>query len=251
METPEIITPCGSAQTSFPYSNQWHLTKTTGINAEEAWAINKGRSDVIIAVCDGGVDYTHPNLDPGNRSRVIAGYDFGDNDNDPMDNLPYNDLESYAGHGTHVAGIIGAFPTATNQISGVMQNCKIMPVKMVGGEKLSFVSVEIIGVGTWNFSTTAFPSDVANAIDYAVNNGAKVINLSYGFSVTGFYTIDDVILRVPLLYDKIKDAYSKNVVIVASMGNEYLKGNPVQYPAAFYPVIAVGNTTELKMRKYF
>jgi len=248
LEESVLIEPYSVEQASFPYSNQWHLTKATGINAEEAWNINKGRSDVIIAVCNGGVDYTHPNLDPGNRSRVITGYDFGDFDNDPIDNLPYNDPQSYAGHGTHISGIIGAFPTTTNPISGVMQNCKIMPVKMVrsGSMKIIFTNISL-----WDFSTTAFPSDVANAIDYAINNGARVINLSYGFSVTGFNTIDDIFLNVPLLYNKIKDAYSKNVVIVAAMGNEYEKGNPVEYPAAFYPVIAVGATTQSKAKASF
>ena len=124
----------------FSFYNQWHLTNTYlaydgslqgGINIENAWTINKGRNDVIIAVCDGGVDYRHPNLDPGDRSRVIAGYDTGSDDSDPMDDLP-EAKGSYASHGTHIAGIIGANPTSTNNISGIMQNCKIMPVKMVG-----------------------------------------------------------------------------------------------------------------------
>jgi len=248
LEEPVLIKPYGVEQASFPYSSQWHLTKASGIDAEEAWTINKGRSDVIIAVCDGGVDYTHPNLDPGNRSRVIAGYDYGDNDNDPMDNLPYNDPQSYAGHGTHISGIIGAFPTTTNQISGVMQNCKIMPVKMVGGGSLKIIFTNI---SLWDFSSTAFPSDVANAIDYAVNNGAKVINLSYGFSVPNLLSIEDIFYKTSLLAYTIRNAYYKNVVIVAAMGNEYEKGNPVEYPAAFYPVIAVGATTQSKTKASF
>jgi len=99
------------------------LTANQGINVENAWAINTGRTDVILAVLDGSVDYTHPNLDTSNRSRVIAGYDFGSGDNDPMDDLP-NTPDNYAEHGTHIADIIGANPTtAINYISGVMQNC--------------------------------------------------------------------------------------------------------------------------------
>ena len=209
------------------------------INAEQAWNINTGRNDVIIAVCDGGIDYTHPDLDPGNRSRVIAGYDFGSNDSDPMDDLP-DGTGSYGGHGTHIAGIIGAIPNNGQQISGVMWNCKIMPVKMVGDGSLT-ISYPF-GAWNWDFSTTAFPSDVADAIDYAVNNGAHVINLSYGFPDMGV-NLNQVILRVPLLHEAILNAYNNNVVVIASMGNEYSGGNPTNYPAAFPDVIAVGNTT--------
>jgi len=103
---------------------QWHLNDTSfptaDIDAPEAWDINKGRNDVIIAILDGGVDYNHSDMDPGNRSRVIAGIDTGDGDNDPLDNLPYNDPKSYAGHGTSVAGIVGAITNNAQQAAGVM-----------------------------------------------------------------------------------------------------------------------------------
>ncbi len=230
------------------YSGQWYLNASyspvADIRAAQAWDINTGRSDVIIAVCDGGVDYTHSDLDPGDRTRVIAGYDSGDDDNDPMDDLPDHSSLSYAGHGTHVAGIIGARTNNSINTSGIMWNCKIMPVKMVrsGSVKLPFIGT------IWDFSTTAFPSDVADAIDYAVNNGANVINLSYGFNSMGF-PINEVILRVPLLYSAISNAYNQNVVVVAAMGNEYQAGNPIEYPAAFgNEVIAVGASTETLTR---
>ncbi len=242
IEHPIPISPC-IAPTDPLYSSQWHLKSNSSpladINAEQAWNINPGRNDVIIAVCDGGIDYTHPDLDPGNRSRVIAGYDFGSNDSDPMDDLP-DGTGSYGGHGTHIAGIIGAIPNNGQQISGVMWNCKIMPVKMVGDGSLT-ISYPF-GAWNWDFSTTAFPSDVADAIDYAVNNGAHVINLSYGFPDMGV-NLNQVILRVPLLHEAILNAYNNNVVVIASMGNEYSGGNPTNYPAAFPDVIAVGNTT--------
>lgn len=241
MERPVPIWPC-IAPTDPLYSTQWHLNSGSSpladINAEQAWNINTGRNDVIIAVCDGGIDYTHPDLDPGNRSRVIAGYDFGSKDSDPMDDLP-EVTGSYGGHGTHIAGIIGAIPN-NGQVAGVMWNCKIMPVKMVGNGSLT-VSYPF-GAWNWDFSTTAFPSDVADAIDYAVNNGAHVINLSYGFPDMG-EPLNQVVLRVPLLNEAILNAYNNNVIVVASMGNEYKDGNPTNYPAAFPDVIAVGNTT--------
>ncbi len=241
IERPIPIRPC-IAPTNSLYSTQWHLNSNSSpladINAEQAWNINTGRNDVIIAVCDGGIDYTHPDLDPGTRSRVIAGYDFGSNDNDPMDDLQ-DAPGSYGGHGTHIAGIIGAIPNNGQGVSGVMWNCKIMPVKMVGGGSLTIAYP--FGSWNWDFSTTAFPSDVADAIDYAVNNGSHVINLSYGFPDMGV-DINQVILRVPLLHEAILNAYNNNVVVVAAMGNDYNDGNPRQYPAAFPDVIAVGNT---------
>ncbi|MQY79163.1 MAG: S8 family serine peptidase [Bacteroidetes bacterium] len=243
IEKPVLLKPC-IAPDDTEYGNQWHLNSIAhpdaDIDAEQGWNINTGRNDVIIAVCDGGVDYTHPDLDPGDRSRVIAGYDSGDNDNDPMDDLPNNVEHSFAGHGTNVAGVIGAITNNGNQVAGVMWNCKIMPVKMVGTGRLEITYP--FGSYNWDFSTTAFPSDVADAIDYAVNNGAHVINLSYGFADMG-WPINEVILRVPLLYDAISNAYANNVVTVVAMGNEFNEGNPTNYPAAFaHEVIAVGNT---------
>lgn len=241
IEKPIELRPC-IAPTDSEYGSQWHLHSTSSpladIDAEQAWDINTGRNDVIIAVCDGGVDYTHPDLDPGDRSRIIAGYDFGNNDNDPMDDLP-DGQGRYGGHGTHIAGIIGAIPN-NGQVAGVMWNCKIMPIKMVGTGALEIRYP--FGAYNWDFSTTAFPSDVADAIDYAVNNGAHVINLSYGFPDMG-EPINEVILRVPLLHTAILNAYNNNVVLVAAMGNEYEEGNPTNYPAAFPEIIAVGNTT--------
>jgi len=232
---------------------QWHLNDPSNpaadIDAPEAWDINRGRNDVVIAILDGGVDYNHDDMDPGNRSRVIAGIDTGDGDNDPLDDLPYNDPKSFAGHGTSVAGIVGAITNNGQQTSGVMWECKIMPVKMVGNGSLAIRYP--FGGTVVNFSATAFPGDVANAIDYAVNNGAQVINLSYGFHSVGFL-IDDVILRIPLLYQTLDYAYLNNVVTCAAMGNEYETDNSPSYPAGFFEqVIPVGATTRSRERASF
>ncbi len=231
-------------------NNQWHLNNpaqpASDIDAQAAWDINRGRNDVVIGILDGGVDYTHTDLDPGNRSRVIAGKDTGDGDNDPMDNLPDNDPESFAGHGTSVAGVVGAITDNGQQVSGVMWNCKIMPVKMVrsGG-------IRIPHIINWDWSTTAFPSDVADAVDYAVNNGAHVINLSYSFPDMN-WPINEVILRVPLIFQAFDNAYKNNVVITASMGNYYETDNGIRYPAGFSEqVIAVGASTPSNTRASF
>ncbi len=233
------------------YGSQWHLNSSlrpySDIDAEQAWNINKGRNDVVIAVCDGGVDYTHPDLDPGNRSRVIAGYDSADDDYDPIDDLSNSAPQSYAGHGTNVAGVIGAITDNSNQVAGAMWNCKIMPIKMVGSGEIS----NPFGGSIVDFSETALPSDVADGIDYAVSHGADIINLSYGFEGKGF-PIDQIALRIPLLYDAISNAYKNNITITASMGNEYDEGNPTTYPAAFsHEVIAVGATDQFGQKASF
>ena len=238
--------PC---DTTYAFSfgiDQWFLNRNQGVNVQDAWTINRGRSDVIIAVCDGGVDYTHPNLDPGNRSRVIAGYDTGNNDNDPMDDLP-DVPNSFANHGTHIAGIIGANPTSTHHISGVMQNCKIMPIKVVGsgGIKYPFRDVYV-----WDFSSTAFPSDIADGIDYAVNHGAHVINLSIGFWFPNI-PLTDVISGLNVLVSAINNAYNNNVLVIASMGNEGNNGSPYQFPAKLPHVLAVGATDQSQQKVNF
>jgi subtilisin family serine protease len=89
------------------YSQQWGYDDfdDTDVDAPEAWSLNTGRSDVTVAVVDGGVDLDHPDLDPGDQSRVIQGYDFGDDDSDPDDDRSSG---AWTDHGTPVAGTIGA-----------------------------------------------------------------------------------------------------------------------------------------------
>jgi len=88
---------------------------------------------------------------------------------------------------------------------------------------------------------------VADAIDYAVNNGANVINLSFGFTLKDIPLLD-AIYGLDVLVSAINNAYNQNVVIVAAMGNDGLKGSPIQYPAVLSHVIAVGNTNSLRQR---
>jgi len=165
------------------FANQWGLNNTgqnvngtsgtsdADIDAPEAWNITTGSSSVVVAVVDSGVNYNHPDLDgniwtnsgeTANNSSDddgngyiddIRGWDFVDNDNDPMDST---------GHGTHVAGIIGAEGNNGLGVTGVAWNVKIMPLRVFN---------------TLGSSTSA---NVASAINYAVVNGAKVINYSAG-----------------------------------------------------------------------
>ncbi|MFP5502825.1 MAG: S8 family peptidase, partial [Candidatus Sericytochromatia bacterium] len=166
---------------------------------EQLWEKGVSAKNVIVAVLDTGVDYNHPEL----QGRVVPGYDVADKDNDPMDRH---------GHGTHVAGIIGAARNNGEGISGVA-DCKIMPIKVLGDN----------GSGTTD--------SVLEGIKYAVDHGAKVINMSLG---TSDPSID------PVLHMGLEYAYKKGVVVVAAAGNDGGKvGSPANDPYA----IAVSSTS--------
>lgn len=188
------------------YNEQWYLNV---IHAPAAWDITTGSSDVIVAVLDTGLDITHEDIaenlwvntkeiadnkkdDDGNGFvDDVNGWDFIDNDNTPSPN-PSDDASKEAlNHGTLVAGEIGAVGNNHLGVSGVNWQVRIMPVRMLDDQ----------GSGT--------EFDAANAIRYAVRNGARVINLS--FAGNEAHTA---------LQAAVKDAYEKGVVIVAALGND-------------------------------
>jgi len=155
--------------------DQWHLEE---VQAFEAWDISTGQ-DQIIAILDTGVDAEHNDLSPN----IIEGYDFVNNDSDPSDdNL----------HGTHVAGIAAAVTNNNIGIAGIARDAKIMPVKVLQSN----------GEGA--------TSDIVKGIEYAVSNGATVINMSLGSSVESF-----------ILKEALQEAYN-SCFLVASAGNDGL-----------------------------
>ena len=141
------------------------------ISMPAAWDLSTGSRNVVVAVIDTGVYYTHPDLvqnmwsNPGescsagidtDQNGFVAdcrGWDFVDNDNDPMD---------FNGHGTHVAGIIGAAGNNLTGTVGVNWAVQIMPLRVLDSN----------GEGT--------VADVIAAVDYATKMGARVINASFG-----------------------------------------------------------------------
>ncbi len=175
------------------WNQQWGPKK---IYAPEAWDYQKGSTSVIVAVLDSGVDYNHEDL----AGRVIKGYDFVNNDNDPMDDNPYS-------HGTHVAGIIGAIMDNNRGIAGIAQ-VKILAIKV--GDQYR-----------------PYPDSVADGIYYAANNSAKIISMSLSFNS------DYERVRRACEY-----AWSQGALLIASVGNEGQEVQ--KYPAAYDKVIAVG-----------
>jgi subtilisin family serine protease len=228
------------------FSELWglHNTGQTGgtadadIDAPEAWDLEQGDPDVIVAVTDTGVDYNHEDLrdnmwvntgetpgdnidNDGNGYRDdIHGYDFIDNDSDPMD---------YHNHGTHVAGTIGAVGNNNIGVVGVNWNTRIMALKI-------FKPLECGGVQVGNISNAA---DSAEAIIYAAMNNAKIINASWGG------TRESLTIKTAIEF-----ANLRSVLFVAAAGNDSTDNDtrphyPSNYadPSANLPnVIAVAAT---------
>lgn len=212
------------------------------IGAPAAWDHTVGSPDVIIAVLDSGVDINHPDLAdniwtnpgevPGNGLDDdgngfiddVHGWDFVDHDADVSPPLAEGYLPQAVMHGTVVAGVAAAVGNNGIGVTGVSWHAKIMSVRIINPQ----------GIGD--------AEDAAFALRYAVDRGARVINLSF----TG-EEIDQA------LQDEIVRAYHRGVVIVAAVGNQGDGGSNLDefplYPACFKlpdgrdPVIGVAAVT--------
>lgn len=180
---------------------QWNLRR---IHAAEGWRLTTGSPSITVAVLDTGVSLTHPEL----VRRVVAGYDFINEDAIPEDDH---------GNGTHVAGIIGAEANNRTGIAGIAWQSRIMPVKVLDAQ------------------ARGDPDVAAQGVIWAVDHGANVINLGLA-GPTPSTPLDDAI----------EYAYSRNVTVVAPMGNEGT--STMAYPAANPRVIAVAATDRLDAR---
>ncbi|MBV2167958.1 MAG: S8 family serine peptidase [Bdellovibrio sp.] len=197
------------------FNKQWGMID---IGVTDAWKITKGNPDMVVAVIDTGVDYTHedllPNLwrnskeipnngiDDDNNGYVddMIGWDFVSNDNKPFD-LSVDPMEilfkgGNPGHGTHCAGNVAARGDNNKGIAGVAPNVKIM--------SLRFISEK--GQGT--------TADAIKAIKYAVDNGAKVMSNSWGSEGEEAGSPENQALR-----DAVQYAQDKGVLFIAAAGN--------------------------------
>lgn len=180
---------------------QWALHK---INAAKAWDISKGNSNIIVAVVDDAIQTNHTDL----ALNMIKGRDVSDNDNNP--NPPNNSFY----HGTHVAGIVSAQSNNNTGIASIGYDISIMPVK-AAYDSLS-----------GNYIDHGY-----TGIEWAVNNGANVVNCSWGSS--GGFSITN--------QDVITNAYLNGVTVVASAGNNNSSVANF-YPANYPNVIAVASS---------
>ena len=174
--------------------SQWGMVK---VEAPKAWDVTTGSSSINIAILDTGVDLDHPDL----ADKVVSNVNFSDSPT----------MDDVYGHGTHVAGIAAASTNNGIGVAGLGYDTTIMNVKVLRD------------------NGSGFHSWIAAGIVWAVDNGAKIINLSLGGGDTS-----------QTLEDAVDYAWSKGVVVVAAAGNN---GNSyMMYPAAYPNCIAVAAT---------
>jgi subtilisin family serine protease len=210
------------------FTNLWGLNNTgqtvngtagtagADIRAQAAWDISTGSSNVVIAVIDTGIAYDHPDLaaniwtntdetdcsdgtdnDGNGYIDDCHGWDFVDNDNDPYD---------YHRHGTHVSGTIAAVGNNSQGVVGVLWAAKVMPVRVL----------DLLGSGT--------SGSVIGGIEYARNNGARIINCSLGGTFQDLAQLDAI------------TAFGQaGGLFIAAAGNEQNDndGPTRSYPASF------------------
>jgi len=182
-------------------------------DAQLAWdqAQGYGSSSIIIAIIDTGVDTAHPDL------RLVTGYDYGDNDPNPMDD------SSKPGHGTACAGVAAAKANNGIGVAGIAGGCSVMPLKVANSN------------GDLGFTA------ITNAITHAADNGARVISLSLG--AEGGTGEGDI----PSTDYALEYAYSKGVVIFAATANS--NASAIAYPSNHNKVISVGASSPTGQRK--
>ena len=220
------------------YADQWNLCNPGGfratadadVDADEAWSITQGEPGVIIAVIDTGVDATHPDLQGRlwcNPGEVAAAHDGVDNDgNGFIDDvagwnfaLGSDDIRSVSGHGTEVAGVIGARGDNGLGIAGIAG----------GGATSAGCTLMVLCVG----DPDPLSSLLDDAIVYAVRQGARVINISF------------TVPRTAACAAALDFAEARNVVVVCAAGNRLATvGFPACYGCAV-PVASFGPTGEL------
>ncbi len=197
------------------------------LNLESAWALTTDASSVIVAVSDTGVDLAHPDLQNNlwtNKAELVGLAGFDDDGNGCIDDIhgcdfadrdgnPTPGPQTEADHGTHVAGIIGAVGNNSKGIAGVAWQVQLLAAK-----------------GFADGDGSALASDLLKTIYYAANNGARVVNCSWG------------IARAPSAAEKDAFAYAlaHGTLPVVAAGNSAVDASTTS-PAAIDGVLTVGS----------
>ncbi|MBI6545979.1 MAG: S8 family serine peptidase [Cyanobacteria bacterium NC_groundwater_1444_Ag_S-0.65um_54_12] len=185
------------------FAEQWYLRT---IDAQTAWSKAKGKA-VVVAVLDSGIAAGHPDL----ADRILAGRSFVPGSAKPVDDF---------GHGTHVAGLIGAIANNAFGIAGVAPDVRILPIKVLNEE----------GIGKLD--------QIVAGIRYAQAAGAQIINMSFASSLPS--ALQDQV---------ISEGIQAGIVMVAAAGNEGT--DAPMYPAGIPGVLAIGATDKSDKRTAF
>lgn len=216
------------------FASQWYLSR---ISISQAWNVWRNASEVLIGIVDTGVWIKHPDLasaiwtnpneipsngvdDDGNGYvDDVHGWDFGNQDNDPSPSLETTVSKKW--HGTMVAGIAGAVTDNSEGISSPAYNAKILPIKCSEDQ-----------------DTEQYILYGYRGIVYAVDNGARIINCSFGGSSSSLTEQEVISYTV-----------SKGCLIVASAGNDN-SDKPI-YPGALPNVLCVGSIGPGDQKSFF
>jgi subtilisin family serine protease len=192
-------------------NSSWHLNL---INAADAWMVTEGDPAIVVAVIDNAIWIDHPDL----TEKIVKSFDVADGDNNP--NPPA--LNSSWSHGTHVAGLVAASTGNGKGVASIGKNISLMAIKAANDNEEN-------------------PRNITSAIEgiiWAADNGAHIINMSFGTTETS-----------RSLQEAVYYAYNKGCILVAAAGND--KKDQNNYPAAFEPVISVASCDENKSKSSF
>ncbi len=189
-------------------ADQWHLD---AMHAPEMWKVSKGEG-ITVAVIDGGFKLDHPDL----VGQFLPGKDFSGG-------LSGVGVDGN-GHGTEMASLIAGTGRnrAGNGAYGLAPGAKILPLKINSGSEGSVITAD-------------FLDQIGQAVNYAVDQGVKVISISQGTAAVTA-TSNDVAKMNRIL----ANARARGVLVVASVGNSAQQGNIVEYPGALPNVVGVG-----------
>ena len=189
------------------------------VGLAQAWDLGASGAGIKVAFLDTGVNSTHPPI----RGHIVSGMDFVDLGSTPP---PFNwrwagdfkqpdaQPDDDVGHGTKMAGLIGG------DVVGMAPNCELLPVRVLARMEHQSDG-RVTGYGSI--------SDVIRGIDWAVSQGASILNMSFGFPTSTWAEREAV-----------KRAFRKNCLLVGAIGNSGASG-ALQFPAAFSEVLSVGS----------